>query len=282
VSSARRALVGTCVGALLLASSTATDAYWTEPNRERITEDTAYLLPQGEFSIGILRAEFGIFDQLMVGTYTSPWLVSLAIQQWIANVYAKAGFRVGEFAVSGEVTFFLMRIKDLTIPGIVDHGNMNADTLPLSLAGSYAPLDWFTASLTGTYVQVFAGSNTTVRSTQFGTVGANNNLTLTGRFEFRLTRVTQLMLTAQYLPWSSPAVVESKASPTPTSTLNINATVDTSALQNAWAIVPGIAFSWSAINFRVGAGYGNFFIPGVGLVTTDQGFVPELDFYVRF
>ena len=49
-----------------------------------------------------------------------------------------------------------------------------------------------------------------------------------------------------------------------------------------WAALVGVHFHWSTVNLRVGGGYGNFFLPRLGIPLKEQGFVPDLDFYVRF
>lgn len=268
------------VFALALSAARSADAYHTDD--KRIIENTAYTLPQGEFSVGIMRAEGGAFDQLTIGTYTAGWILTAAIQQWVASVYAKAGLRVGDWAVSGQVDFWYIRISDLTVPGLVDHGNMNTDILPISVAGSYAPNNWFTSSFTANFVNTFAGGGQDVSATQFGTVAAVDNFNLTGFLEFEVRRVTELTLTGRYLPWVGTVAVEGQGNSGPTSAIKLRANVDAEALQGAWQIVPGVAFSWGLFNFRVGAGYGNFFFPGAGLATTDQGFVGEFDLYFRF
>ena len=50
-----------------------------------------------------------------------------------------------------------------------------------------------------------------------------------------------------------------------------------------WNAALGAHFHWSSVNLRVGVGYGNFFVPRIGLTARlYQGVVPDFDFYVRF
>ena len=47
----------------------------------------------------------------------------------------------------------------------------------------------------------------------------------------------------------------------------------------------GFVFSWKRANLRVGAGYGDFFLEGLGLLipgSTLRNISPELDVFVRF
>jgi len=48
------------------------------------------------------------------------------------------------------------------------------------------------------------------------------------------------------------------------------------------AVVPGFSLSFSHVNFELGVGYGNIWLPAVELPVRGRSIAPQGDFYVRF
>jgi len=52
--------------------------------------------------------------------------------------------------------------------------------------------------------------------------------------------------------------------------------------RNAFSIVPGLAWSWSSFNLRIGVGYGNYNVPGVNFMIEQRTPIPQFDLFWTF
>jgi hypothetical protein len=107
--------------------------------------------------------------------------------------------------------------------------------------------------------------------------------------EWRLSRVTAFTFTARWTPYVSNSVLEGNIDVDDNTSGTIEVEVSTDALRNTWAIIPGFLFSWKRANLKLGIGYGDLFLPGVGLVIPGafpSSGIPspilDLDIFVRF
>lgn len=255
-------------------------AYHTES--QRLVDWTAYTLERNEWRVGILDAEYGIVDQLMVGTYLAPWVLFAATGKTVVNGYIKGRpLTVGPFTASLRANVFYVNAEDIHIPEIIENGNVDGTFLPLSVAASYAFNNDWGLSLEGTYVKIFADAADNTVDANFSGSGAHDNVQIAGQLEWRLTRVTALTLRGRWVPWASPTAIETEATLEAGGRVTVEAAA-TTPIDNAWQVVPGVAFSWEVLNLHLGMGYGNIFLPGVGLVTGFKYPVPEFNLYFRF
>jgi len=45
--------------------------------------------------------------------------------------------------------------------------------------------------------------------------------------------------------------------------------------EHPWCAVAGVAFLWHYVHLTLGAGYGNYFVPGIDLAVTGRTFFPD-------
>ncbi len=255
-------------------------AYHTD--KDRIIDFTAYTLNQNQFRLGLFSFEYGIIDQIMVGTYTIPWVAYAFTGKTMVNGFVKVQpLNIGKFAMSLRGTVFYINAQDLTILDVFEHGNVKATFLPMTAAASYAFNNTWGLTLEGTFVKVFGNANANIQTSDFKGSGAQDNLQLATQLEWRVSRVVALTLRGRWVPWASATALESTVTLDSGGKLELSAAA-TIPITNAWAVIPGIALSWGVFNLEVGLGYGNIFLPGVGLVTGNKYPAPELDIYARF
>ncbi|MGB8222116.1 MAG: hypothetical protein WCF10_05990 [Polyangiales bacterium] len=251
--------------------------------KERLLDDTAYSLSRREARLGLMQLSYGIFDQLQVTTYTFPWILGAIFQEVAPNIELKSTFYdKRKFALSASVGFLTGTIKQ------TDDTKVRYFVVPVSIAASVrinSAISVHTSTrLTGTK---FPGG-TQAGGNEIEGALVVNIMQLWGVFEWRLSRVTAFTLTARWVPWASNTVVQGDINIGDNTDGTIEAELRTQ-LQNAWAIVPGFVFSWARTNLKLGVGYGDLFLPGIGLVV--PGAFPrvgtptpvvEFDVFVRF
>lgn len=264
------ALALTCAGGALLAPRVASAEHTRE---ERIIDQTAYTLPRGRFQIGILRQDWAPIDRLIVGTYALPWILR------IVNAHAKLRLGGDPISLALSASVFYLR------PDAWDEetGDASITAVPLELVASWRISDAFTFSPSVAYTAVtLRGSYNPAEAEG---VAALSNLQLTGTLEWRLTRVTALVLHGRYLAFQNAGGrAASFTRPDAFTTVDVQAVASTDDLDfpHAYSIVPSMVFSWRVFNLRLGVGYGNYSIPGINLVLPKRTLIPDFDFYFRF
>jgi hypothetical protein len=146
---------------------------------------------------------------------------------------------------------------------------------------SYHPTD---ALLISTDVAYFVTNNTAAAATDAGNstaVLASSSLQGGLTAQYAISRVFAFTLKARMVFWA-PTVPFEVTAQVDDANVTLEGNVEMASIDGAYQIVPGVAFSWKAFNLRLGVGYGNFFVPNLGLVSSYQGFMPDLELYFRF
>jgi hypothetical protein len=254
------------------------------PGHERV-DFTAYTLRRGELSLGIWTEEYGILDEVTVGTYLPTWFAFPILHAPIATGYLKVrDWFFGPLAVSlrGEVVY-------LDASSLSSELSMNHSTkagvfvLPLEVAASARIAPRFTGSLQLTYVSVGVGGDTSDTSidTGLGAALATTSVSLSTLFELRVSRVVAFTLRETLLLGVGDVVAKGQYTH---NGLRIDADLGMVSHYRRLLgnVIPGVAFSWSHVNLQLGVGYGNVWLPVVWLPTPKRTVVPDANFYVRF
>jgi hypothetical protein len=99
--------------------------------------------------------------------------------------------------------------------------------------------------------------------------------------EWRLSRVIGLIARGRYQIYDRPLVV--RGSTAPDAYTNIDFEAEASPRDSRpWLLVGGVFFSWKHVGFLVGAGYGQYVVPGSNLVIPYEGVIPEVALTVQF
>jgi hypothetical protein len=246
------------------------------------TDYTAYTLNGGEISLGLVRSEIGIIDEITLGTYVPTWFASPVLGAAIPSGYLKLRAPLaGALAVSTRASAFSID-ADVLASEVVQNsgGSANVFVAPLQVAASYRFHRRFTQSLEATYVLVNAdGEQRSDADIRGAAIMSNGSLSALS--ELRLTRVLALTLLLRAMVYRGNARLESQFTEGST-TVDAELGAGKPYRGLVASAVPGAAFSFSHVNFHVGVGYGNWWLPGIELPLPDYGLVPEAELSVRF
>ncbi len=279
---ARRSCIALCCLALSLPCVAQADH---APGNERI-DYTAYTLRGKELSAGLGTTAFGIQDQLTVGTYTLPWFAFPWLRSPIASGFVKVrDWFDGPVAIALRANFVYLDASALSSE-LADRSSsdVGVSVVPLELSGSWRVNELFSQSLQLNFVHAWVSGDLPTENSADTGLGGNSKastLSLTALTEVRVSSHVAFTLRGTLLLASSDIVARA--------TLQRNETrvvADVGALaddRNLVAnVVPGIAFSWGAVNLHLGVGFGTNWLPYVAYPTRTSTIVPDADFYVRF
>jgi hypothetical protein len=270
------------VGVLLLAVERGSSARADHIAGNERSEDTAYTLPAGTFSVGLLTAEAGLFDEITVGTYLPAWFAFPVVDSPILTGFVKlrAPFE-GPVALSMRVGAAYFNAG--TLAADLSGGRATrSDVLavPFELAASIRIGDFITQSFELSYVSLDITASEDNATTGGGSA-TTSTASLSALFQLRLTRRTALTMAGRVLLSQSAARISAHLTRGPTS---LKAQLgfrpyDGSVL---WSLVPGVAFSWAHVNLELGIGYGSYWLPIIQAPLPGVSIVPEGNMYVRF
>lgn len=250
-----------------------------------VLDGSGYVLPAGRWQVGLMEAKYGIFDFLDVGTSPYVWVLGPLLQGFAGNVSAKLGFRAGPVAAALEARYLFFDVErideersDLT------ESRVSASVVPLTASVSVAPDAVQTYSFATRLVLAGGTADQSVESSEVAEGSAVSNavhLILSGRW--RLTRVFGLYARGYLQAWTQDIDVDGTSQPDPDIDIRLTASIDTTEDTGMlWSVLSGAHLIFGSVNLRVGAGYGAYFTPTLGLVLPVETVYPDFDLYVRF
>jgi len=273
----RRLVVPFLALLVLLVSTGEAAAYHND--KQKVTEDTAYTLDDGEIRLGLWKFEYGLLDDLDIGTVLPIWFIKLAnfnlkYEFWHDDTWAfaaKTGLAwldVGSLAAASdskdppEAMFFI---------------------IPFEVFGTYRFTDDLSLSLSSLFSKVAIDGSYDAEDFQ-GAV-AVTNLQLTSTFEWRVSQVTALLLHARYLTYQDASgSTMLNLHPDDFTTIKVVGAAKSDAVDvaNAVSLLASVVFSWDTFNLRLGLGYGNYSVPVVNFVLNQKLPFPDLSVYWRW
>jgi len=242
------------------------------------TDYTAYTRPRGRVSLGLLKTDLGLIDEITIGTYPLPWLAFPLLKTTVPNFYLKVRSPWKsplQLALGGS----LMYVNAKALAQLADKdATGSALSTTAEFAASYRFDERFTLSLGLDYARLRAIGAGEVDSVEGAATGHLFSSRAFG--EWRLSRVFALSLLFRYLIYQSPTDTEASSdngSVVVTSHLSAENT-----LKQHFTIVPGVSFEWERWELNAGVGYGIFYLPVLGLATTKAWPVIDLAFAYRF
>ena len=244
-----------------------------------ITDETANTHSAGRIRLGPFKAEYGVFDTFMLGTYVLPW-VALA-----PNLYGKwKFFEKGDWSVStalGGLTLDLSRLEPL---------EENFATATITLGRFEPTVSWrlserFTWSSSTPYSEVAVRGEIDPEAFEGALQGAIDNFQLTQTLEWRATSVTALVVHGRAsLSGRASAAGRFKLAPDKYTSIEARGAVSTRNIKpfEALSLVTSVALSFQHFNLRVGAGYGNWNIAPFNFQLPKKTPIVDLDVYWLF
>ena len=193
----RKALsLGACV--TVLAWSAGASAQQLENPR---TDYTAYTRPRGRASVGLLKADLGIIDEITIGTYPLPWFAFPLLKTVVPNLFVKVRSPwSGPFTLSLGASALYVNSKALA--QLADTtATASAMSTTASFDSSYRFDERFSLSLGVDYARLRAFGEDQNASVEGASTGHTYSTRLLG--EWRLSRVFALSLLFRYLIYQS-------------------------------------------------------------------------------
>lgn len=233
-----------------------------------IDERTAYMVGEHKLKLGILAFEYGIMQQLSVGTDPPSWLLRTVIDVLVPNLHLKYQILDRDpVAVAVLAAGYYATLNS-------DNINGNLIDVPLSLFVSVKVHPRITLHAEGAYVyaRVFGTGNITQASLDGATAASAGQVGL--MVQYRLTRIFSFTATGRYQFWVSDLPLSGTTTIDPYTTGTLNGQY-VPAVQHPWEAIGGIAVLWHYFHLIVGAGYGNYFIPGLQIANPKRTVVPD-------
>jgi hypothetical protein len=265
--------------ALSVALLTSHEAHAFHTQNQRITDDTAYTLRRRDLRLGLWKAQYGVFEPLLVGTHLWPWLFRTA------NLHLKwRYFQSDSVALAVAAGFFHLSTESFS--DLDDEaGDAKLSVVPFELAASFRIDDRFTWSVAPVWTQVAVDGALDGDAFKGAARGAVNNLQLTSTFEWRVSRVTALTAHWRHLVFQRTTLSGDFVShPDAFTTVEVKAAglTDDFDFKAASSLTLSSIFSWETFNLRLGLGYGNYSVPGLNFVLAEPIWFPDLDLYWIF
>lgn len=243
--------------------------------RPRLDERTALTIEGQHLKLGLLAIEYGITDRFAIGIDPPAWAARAVLPIFIPNVHAEVmAIKTASFALSGRVGGYYADLKTEESTT----GSLVAVPLSLFASGRLAPRWWLHGEGTYLYARAF-GSGGDLDNADINGAVAQRAAQLGGMLEYRMTRVVSLTALGRYQVYAGKLVFSGTSELDAYTTAQIDGEL-TSTNEHPWQAVGGVALLWPAVRIVVGAGYGNYFIPGFTIAAPDRGFVPDLSISV--
>lgn len=246
---------------------------------EELTADNAHTLGSGDFVLGVFHLDFGVFDNLMVGTHTVPWLIGMA--------NARVKWRLihaGGLALSVGLSAFRLDLKSL-------QRFRQADLESTGIAWLVPAEAYASYRLTPELMLNFGAVVTSVSvqgkysREQFEGAAAVTNGQWVGSLEWRWLEGLALIAQARWLVFQ---VAEGGASATEQidefTRVEVHGSARSHALEvkDAMSLTASLQVILGSFNLKAGVGYGNWSLPLINLVVPRKTPIAEFDLFLRF
>jgi len=238
-----------------------------EPEAQ-LTEGTAYMIGRHKLKVGILAFEYGIMQQLSVGTDPPAWALGAYLRILVPNLHLK--YQIldrGPVAVAVQAAGYYGSLSSNNIDG-------NLLDVPISVWVSVKVYPRITLHAEGAYVyaRVFGTGNITRASIDGATAARAGQLGLIAQYQ--VTRVFSLTATGRYQVYTADLPLSGSSTSDPYTTATLSGQY-VPAVQHPWEAIAGVAFLWQHFQLTVGAGYGYYFVPGMDIANSKRTVVPE-------
>lgn len=234
-----------------------------------LDEKSAYMVGAKRLKLGILAFEYGLTEQVSIGTDPPPWAARAVVSVLLPNLHVKfAFFQRGPVTLALHVAGYYGLLKD--------QGSASGSVVdvPVSGFGSFRlhPRLWLHEELTYVFVHAFGTGDlneagvkgqVATQALQTGTV-----------VEWRVTRIFSILASGRVGLWTSPLAFNGTGAPDPYTSINLDGTAE-ARVQHPWNLTAGVGFFWRHFRLLAGGGYGYYFLPGMDIPYPHLGFVPE-------
>jgi hypothetical protein len=238
-------------------------------------DSSGYLLPGRTVELGLYYMGYGITDWLNVGTNPGLWAVGPVLGGLVANASVRLGFPIANLAsVSLDASPIFLRVNKS------DGGRVRGMVVPITLAASLLPKENQSYSLAVRYVGVTGQDESDTDSQKLESAALTQVVQVTGQARFQVLRWLGLYSRVTVQPWEQDFGIDGSYQADPQTRVTVEGSSDATQ-SRPWSVVAGFDFRFGPCYLRLGGGYGNFFVPRIGVFTPAIP-QPDFDFYVRF
>jgi hypothetical protein len=233
-----------------------------------IDERTAYMVGKHTLKIGILAFEYGIMQQLSIGTDPPSWALRAVTSVLVPNLHLKLQILDRDpVAVAVLAAGYYAGISNSNFSG-------NVFNVPLSLFVSVKVHPRITLHAEGTYVysQVFGTGDISHATLDGATALRTGQVGL--MVQYRVTRIFSLTATGRYQFYAADLPLSGSSMLDPSTTATLNGQF-VPGVQHPWEAIGGVAILWHYVHVILGAGYGYYFLPGIDIANTKKTVVPD-------
>jgi hypothetical protein len=240
-----------------------------------LTEYTARTIGARQVKVGVLAIDLGITDWLSIGTDPPAWALRAFGSVLVPNLHVEAAFlRMPFLQMSGQVAAYYADISTSKVSG-------HLFTLPLTLLATVPIGARVFLHLEGAYNWVRGIGNGDESLAEIKGSVAARTVQVGAMVEVRLSRVVGLIGRGRFQAHTSPLVLSGGGMPDAYTNVQVEAEIR--ALdEHPWMALGGVACTWKHVGFVAGAGYGNYFVPGLNIAIPSTGVVPEASLWAIF
>jgi len=240
-------------------------------------EENAYHLRSHEWLLGPFELGVGLW-RFQLSTRTLPWILGAALGKAMPNL--KVDFLLLEhkkFTLSAASALYYVNSHKL----IEGEDMLSLFLIPTEVALSYRVNDRHTVSGQFKYVRVTSRGSAEEDDIEIEGASLSDSAQLQASWEWRLSRISALLMFMRYAPFVGDPVLESAVQVDERTTAEVDATVDSENTQHS--VAGGVAgvFSWKHFNLRAGVTYGALFVSGPGLIVPLKYPYPDVNLYWR-
>jgi hypothetical protein len=238
---------------------------------------TAYTLRQGDIELGLFFMGYGITDWLTVGTFPASWVIAPILGGVSINMDVKASVPIGKYMNVG------LEVDPLWIKIDSDTRSTNGAVVPVNLNASLHPDERQSYTLGGRYVAVAGVNNSGVDDQEVAGTAITRVAQVLAQAQYQLTGAVAIYAQGSLQVWEQELQVDANSQLDDSTSVDVEGAASATNHSRPWSAIVGTHLRFGIVNLRLGVGYGNIFVPRIGLTARAyQGVVPDLDFYVRF
>lgn len=235
---------------------------------------SGYTLSRNAVELGLFYAGYGIFDELSVGTNPAPWIVAPLFDGMSANASVKLGLRPWpRWAIGLEGSPTWLRVER-------GGEEIRAFLAPVTLAVSARATAKMNLSLAGRWVEVRGKNESDLSAQEIEGAAITRAVQMFVHARHRFNDKVAVYARGALQPWEQPLRVDATAELGERTSVGLEAEAETYSAR-PWSVLAGVHLRFGSVNLRLGFGYGNYFVPRLGLVLKKVPF-PDVDLYARF
>jgi len=233
-----------------------------------LDERTAYMVGKHTLKLGILAFEYGIMQQLSIGSDPPSWALRAVSSVLVPNLHLKLQILDRDpVAVAVLAAGYYASVSQSSFSG-------NVLNIPLSAFVSVKVHPRITLHAEGAYVyaRVFGTGQVTQATLDGAGVARAGQVGL--MVQYRVTRIFSLLATGRYQFYLADVPLSGSTTIDPYTTGSLSGQY-VPAVQHPWEAIGGFAILWHYVHLTLGAGYGYYFLPGIDIANTRKTVVPD-------